>query len=171
MKIAVGTTSENKNKFLQDTVSVLGIRTQLFPVKVPSGIPEQPLNEQITVVGARNRAKSAVEVVEEAEFGIGMEGGLELIQDDYYLVCAVVLYDKHEERYFTGISSKIQLPKSVSEAIKHGEEFGVHIYEYLERNDLNDSMRNTVTELTSRKRLFSEAIQSAFATYLNRAHY
>ena len=51
------------------------------PVSVESGVSEQPLSDRETRHGARNRAHNASQLQPDAEFWVGLEGGIETIDD------------------------------------------------------------------------------------------
>jgi inosine/xanthosine triphosphatase len=83
LRIAVG--SRNKAKLRAAKVAIQKIfpkkTIEVYGYTVPSGVNPQPLSAQETITGAINRAKAALEQDLEAEYGIGMEGGLECIPD------------------------------------------------------------------------------------------
>lgn len=84
--------------------------------KVPSGISEQPYNDE-TRLGALNRARKALEVAKHVDYGIGMEGGIE-IRDDFTFVnawCAIV--DRKGNINY-GHSFGVPLPKIIMHKIK-----------------------------------------------------
>ncbi len=52
---------------------------QFSTISVPSGVPDQPMGQLQTRTGAINRANNARKAVSEADFWVGLEGGLELV--------------------------------------------------------------------------------------------
>lgn len=48
-------------------------------VSVPSGVNAQPMTADETLTGATNRAQNAKAAVPEADFWVGLEGGLEQV--------------------------------------------------------------------------------------------
>lgn len=167
LKILLGTTSQSK---LDIVKSVLSSGYEIIPVDVESGITNQPLDENTTIEGAVNRAKNAASSSQqEYEFSVGLEGGLEKINDLYYLVCVVALIDRRGNTYI-GISHKLPLPKEVSERIAKREQFGAAIREFM-KNIQNNSLNNTtqliehVQELIDRKKSFSIALNTALFAF------
>lgn len=165
-KILLGTTSQSK---LEIVKSVLPIYYEIVPVDVKSGVVDQPLNEDTTIKGAVNRAKNAAGSSQEYEFAIGLEGGLEKINNLYYLVCVAALVDQRGDIYI-GISNKLPLPREVSECIERGEQFGVVIREFM-KNIQNNSLNNStqlieyIQELIDRKKSFSMALSTALFAF------
>src|SRR5687767_9772033 len=46
-------------------------------VAVPSGVPEQPLSDEETLLGATNRAENARALEPGADYWVGIEGGID----------------------------------------------------------------------------------------------
>lgn len=165
-KILLGTTSQSK---LEIVKSVLQTDYEIVPIDVESGVADQPLNEDTTIKGAVNRAKNAAGSSQEYEFSIGLEGGLEKINNLYYLVCVAALVDQNGNVYI-GISNKLPLPNEVSEGIKKGEQFGVAIREFMksiQNNSLDNSTQliEYIQELIDRKKSFSMALNTALFAF------
>lgn len=172
MKIAVGTQSQSKLEILQGAIRSIGIDDlELIPTDVDSGITYQPLDEKTTVRGSTNRAKNAIKAHPGTAIGLGLEGGLEEVQDGlYYLVCAATITTNKGATY-VGISGKVALPKEVSAAIKDGEQFGDVIRQYQQEHKSDELVVALTERLINRKHDFTEAITNAFQAYQNSSHY
>ena len=79
-----------------------------------SGVREQPLGLEETVLGAKNRARAARED-SGAHIGIGLESGLVEVENSTVDFCACVIYDG--DRYHVGLSSGWPLPPRVAATI------------------------------------------------------
>eukprot|EP00933_Yihiella_yeosuensis_P070527 TRINITY_DN78646_c0_g1_i1.p1 TRINITY_DN78646_c0_g1~~TRINITY_DN78646_c0_g1_i1.p1 ORF type:complete len:184 (+),score=36.06 TRINITY_DN78646_c0_g1_i1:40-591(+) len=88
--------------------SVTGLST-------PSGVSEQPMGLEETMLGAKNRAKAALEGGEGAKLGIGLESGLVVVDGLSFDFCACCIFDG--VKYATGMSSMWALPPKVSSAL------------------------------------------------------
>lgn len=174
MKIALGTTSKQKLKILELALLNLKIDKEDFkisPIEVPSEIPEQPLEEKVTIIGALNRARNALKSSSIEDIGIGLEGGLEEVHGIYQLVCVAVIIDREGSKYI-GISKKMILPKKVSDEIKKGGQFGELIREYESLiSDQEEFLKKHINQLISREGGFQEAIEQAFGQLLSKKHY
>ena len=166
MNIFLGTTSQDKKNilidYLQDT-NFKDFSIQIYDVD--SGVNSQPIGEELILSGARNRAINALEFGKSNGIGLGLEGGLTTVSEDdrYYLVCIAVIRDTHGND-FIGISNKLILPKSISDLVKNGKEFGVVIREEAaQMNDISDYYQ----ELISRNLSFKQAVHKAFVNYFN----
>lgn len=86
MKIAVGTTNPAKLKAVEAALAVLfpDEPYQVLGVEVESGVSDQPMSDTESVTGAYNRAHAACTAVDNADYGIGLEGGLEQVGDIWF---------------------------------------------------------------------------------------
>lgn len=170
MKIALGSTSEEKKRILMDVISKFNVLPEIIGVDINSMIVDQPLDEATTIKGAFNRAIGALDKVLDCGFSIGLEGGLSLIGDNYFLVCAAVIIDKKRKSYI-GMSSKFPLPKKISDRVKRGEQFGVVVREFEADKQIDDNIRLVVVGLIKRDVAFAEAIRNSYQAYKNKKHY
>lgn len=72
---------------LYGTVTAVGI-------EVESGVSAQPIGTDETLRGAVNRARAARSLDSEADFAVGIEGGLELIEGSLLAMAWVVMIDR-----------------------------------------------------------------------------
>jgi len=174
LSLALGSTSLDKKRVLKKALSLFNLTAEIRTVDVSSGINEQPLNEKTTIKGAENRAIAAMNAFykgKKIDFAVGLEGGLCWINNrGYFLICAAVICDKDKTTYL-GLSSKLQLPKEVSDKIKRGKSFGKAIRDFQQKNKNKDSLIRIANLLISRKEAFREAITNAFLVYRNKTYY
>ena len=91
-------------------------------VSVPSGGGQQPMSSQETLQGARNRARNARQALPQADYWVGIEGGIELINGEMAAFAWVfVLSQKRAGKSQTGT---FFLPSEVAELIRQGKELG-----------------------------------------------
>ncbi|GAC1412697.1 MAG: inosine/xanthosine triphosphatase [Candidatus Doudnabacteria bacterium] len=90
--------------------------------EVSSGVPNQPMSDEDCVVGARNRAKALMKIGE-GDYYVGLEGGLQSVDDHYYDCGWIVVLDKFMNEGIGG-TSKIALPKTMERMILEGLELG-----------------------------------------------
>ncbi len=105
---------------------------------VPSGISSQPLSDEETREGARNRAQSAfheglnilssIEVKNYQDgklpiLGIGLEGGVEKLNDELWSTVWTCVYD-HERGFFESAGARFKIPNKIAKKILAGMEMG-----------------------------------------------
>jgi inosine/xanthosine triphosphatase len=88
-----------------------------------SGVRSQPLSSAETLKGAGNRARAALQAQPEADFGVGIEGGVEPHGAELSAFAWVVVLSP------TGMEGKGRtgtffLPPAVAELIRQGKELG-----------------------------------------------
>ena len=95
MKIAVGSKNPVKIKASKIAFSKAfpDKKIEVIGVNVSSGVSEMPLSFKEMVKGAQNRAEKALEA-EGADFGVGIEGGLEEEEIGVFLSGFVALLSK-----------------------------------------------------------------------------
>lgn len=167
MKIALGSTSNNKKNILSEALKSEDI-SDLRCHDVSSEIAEQPLTEAETIQGAKNRAKNSFLADDSVDLAFGMEGGLSKIDNIYHLVCITAIYTKNNS-YYLGISSKLPLPKTVSEKIDSGEAFGIVIRQHQDQLSKESPEYLLAEKLIDRKELFTQSTQNAFLAYRAKA--
>ena len=81
-----------------------------------SGVSEQPMGLEETIIGAKNRAASALAAVTGAVIGIGLESGLVVADGNHFDFCACDIFDG--KNHHVGLSSMFPLPKKVVAALE-----------------------------------------------------
>ncbi len=91
--------------------------------KTQSGVSAQPMSAAESQTGAKNRAIAALKQNADAWYGVGIEGGLEQIGDNWYDCGWCVVVDRDG---FEGIASsaRIPTPESIMKHIRNGAELG-----------------------------------------------
>jgi inosine/xanthosine triphosphatase len=92
-------------------------------VQVPSGVPDQPFGDDETIRGAIARARAARETLD-SDFGVGLEGGVVVMEDGTMRTCAWAAVVSRSGRHGVGGSLAMPLPDSVAELIRGGMELG-----------------------------------------------
>lgn len=125
IKIAVGTTNPAKITAINLAFSKLysNKSTNIVPVEVESGVSAQPMSPLESITGATNRAIRALKQVDTATYGIGLEGGLEEINGEWFDCGWCVIVDRNNIRGIAS-SARIITPRSVMNLIKQGKELG-----------------------------------------------
>ena len=167
MKVLVGSknpvkieaTKEAFKKYFDD-IEVLGI-------EVDSNVSKQPIGME-TFVGAKNRVEELKKF--EADFYVGIEGGIMNMFDNWFAFAVVCISDKHG-RYGYGVTSFFQLPQIVIKEIKNGKELGEVMDELTKKENIKQK-EGAIGILTNgvidRKSLYVPAIVCALIPFLNK---
>jgi len=110
--------------------AALGAFRRVFPdrrfdvegVSVPSGVGHQPMSDEETLLGARNRAEAARRLAPDADFWVGMEGGVEEHPAGLASFAWIVVLSRSQVG--RGRSGVFFLPEPVARLVRSGVELG-----------------------------------------------
>lgn len=142
---------------------------EYIPVSIASGVSDQPLSDDETRSGARNRALNAGEQVPDADFWVGLEGGIDTI-DDYLMAFAWMAVLGPDGKIGEARTVTLPLPPAVRRLVKAGMELG----------DANDQVFSTVNSkhqggafglltngIYTREGIYTEALVIALVPFVN----
>lgn len=139
MKVIIGSKNPAKYMAVQRTISEMDMENwETVAMDAESGVSKQPLSDQETIDGALHRARQALEKCDEAEFAIGLEGGVVLDSDPAFTVMVCnwgALVAKGGEEFIAG-GARIPLPESFKGELMAGRELGDLMDEYCQRKDI-----------------------------------
>ncbi len=93
-------------------------------VAVPSGVAEQPMSDEETRRGARQRAQNAQQMRPQADFWVGLEGGVQKIGNDWFSFAWVAI--RHARgQWGLARSGSFLLPPKIAALLQEGYELGV----------------------------------------------
>lgn len=110
-----------------------GAELDLIPISVPSGVRDQPMTDDETRQGARNRVSNARLALPEADFWVGLEGGLD-VYDGQLMASAWMVIGNKSGAISEARSATLPLPPEVQRLVHEGLELG----------DANDQVFATV---------------------------
>ncbi|WP_244163218.1 inosine/xanthosine triphosphatase [Paenibacillus pectinilyticus] len=127
IRYALGTYNQAKR-------AAVVLATAVEPIchSVASGVSDQPMTEDETIIGAINRAKHVLEAVPEADIGLGLEGGLTYDSkhtNQWYLFSVCAAWDGQQLSVGRGVYFPI--PHAIGEKLKQGETELRHIIDEL----------------------------------------
>jgi inosine/xanthosine triphosphatase len=122
MQVVVGSTNPIKVAAVEVSFLRQWPSAKVVGSAVETGVSEMPMSDEECVSGARNRARLALQQ-SDAEFGVGLEGGVNPEASGLMLLgwVAIVHRDGQES---VGCTAKIPLPKLLAVRILAGEELG-----------------------------------------------
>ena len=96
---------------------------EALPLSVPSGVRDQPVSDTETRTGARNRVEAARKAEPNADFWVGLEGGVEVIDDCLMAFAWMVVCDACG-KFSAARSATLPLPPAVKALVDAGMELG-----------------------------------------------
>lgn len=135
MKIVVASQNPVKISATREAFAALmpDAELQMIPVSVTSGVSDQPTSDDETRLGARNRARHACAEIHDADYWVGLEGGIEICDDQLMAFAWMSILDSNGKSG-EARSATLPLPQAVKTLIDGGMELG----------DANDQVFATV---------------------------
>ncbi|MDW7693148.1 inosine/xanthosine triphosphatase [Flammeovirgaceae bacterium SG7u.111] len=143
-------------------------------VNVPSGVSDQPMSSEETLLGARNRASNTKKMEPEADFWVGIEGGIDVnAQGEMEVFAWVVVLAKN------GMEGKAKtavffLPPKVEELINEGMELGEAddlVFKRTDSKKKGGSVGILTKGIIDRERYYREAVVLALIPLMNEELY
>lgn len=125
MKVVVASTNPVKIGATQQAFAAQfpGKLVDTMAVDVDSGVGPQPASDAATRRGARIRAANAETIVPEADFWVGLEGGIEVF-DEQLMAFAWMAIRGPAGGFSEARTTTLPLPPAVKELIEAGVELG-----------------------------------------------
>ncbi len=141
---------------------------EIMGVSVDSGVSDQPKSDEETLTGAQNRSGKAKRIEPDADYWVGIEGGIEKRGAGLTAFAWIVIIGS--EKSGESRTTSFQLPAKVVELIQQGYELGV-------ANDLLFNKENSkqksgavgilTNDRINRTELYKQAVQLALIPFLN----
>ena len=165
MKIAVGTTSEQKLGYLREILEELSFEAELIALGVASEISEQPIDIIETKAGSINRAKNALSQCCDVDASLGIEVGYHPNENgDYEILCWATLIDKNGQ-IISMMSDKLLLPEFHQRILKDNKYLGDYVRQYLSENP--DNLSQEIGEaIRGRKPFIQGAVRAAIVEWI-----
>lgn len=130
MRVCVGSNNPVKVSAVEEAFKLYWPECSVVGVEVESGVAGQPMSEEETIRGAKNRANKALSIG--GDYGLGIEGGVAEIEGKLF-ECAWVCVMRQSQitnsqiaqmEYGLGGGLYFELPPKVAEEIRKGGELG-----------------------------------------------
>lgn len=168
MKIVVASENPVKTSAVVKGFSAFFENIEVEGIEVESGVSVQPLTDAETLAGARNRVKEARKAIYDAHFWIGIEGGLQAVDNGLTAFAWVVIHSAG--KFGEARTATFMLPKNISHLVAGGLELGTA--NDLVFNESNSKQKNGAVGLLTQNRidrteLYRQAIVLALIPFIN----
>ncbi len=170
MRVAVGSKNPVKITAVKEGFSTVwpDVVWDVEGHDVGSEVSDQPMSDTESIIGAKNRARKASELLK-ADFGVGLEGGLQQIGEKWFDSGWIVIRDA---KGIEGIGStiKMETPPKMMELIQKGHELG--IVDDMLFNQTNSKQKTghfglMTNGILSRSDMYKNAVITALARFLH----
>jgi inosine/xanthosine triphosphatase len=139
---------------------------QIKALSAPSGVSDQPMSSQETMIGATNRARGAQIQHQKADFWVGIEGGVEAQGDDLAAFAWIVILSSN----LIGKSrtGTFFLPAPVAKLIRQGKELGEAddiIFHQSNSKQANGAIGILTADIIDRTALYKHAVILALVPF------
>ncbi len=153
--------------------------TKVFPndtfvfegVSVPSDVPDQPMGEEETLLGAENRVNNTKKEYQ-ADYWVGLEGGVSDKGTELEAFAWMVIQSK--KMYGKSRTGSFFLPAKVAELVHNGMELG-HADDVVFGQTNSKQQGGSVGLLTkgvvNRSEYYEQALILALIPFINQEHY
>ncbi|MBS9523342.1 inosine/xanthosine triphosphatase [Litoribacter ruber] len=160
--VKINSTDAAFHQCFEDSFIVQGIN-------VTSDVADQPVGDAETLQGALNRAENAKNAFPEADFWLGIEGGVDEDRHGMNAFAWVVVLDK-ADKIGKAKTSTFYLPEVISKLVKGGMELGKADDSFFNRENSKET-DGAVGILTNgavnRKTYYEQAIILALVPFMN----
>jgi len=123
IKVVVGSKNPVKIGAVESAFAKMMGECEIIGISVPSGISDMPMSFDEIVRGAKNRAQAALELVE-ADYGVGLEGGMDDTDLGTFLMGFVAIVDK-QGTWGYSMGGGLYMPEKIVKIVKDsGRELG-----------------------------------------------
>ena len=173
IKVVIGSTNPVKIECVRSAFFRYFKNMEAIGTDVESGVPNQPKSDRKTLEGALIRATQSLLKDNQADFGVGIEGGLERIKSNLYAF-AWICVKSRRGKISLGRTASFLLPPKIEELIKSGRELGEATDVFF---DVKNSKQKTGTigllskGKLDRKKLYEQGVLCALLPFLNKELY
>lgn len=141
----------------------------------PSGVPDQPMNEADTKLGALNRAAfcSHQDHEQAYDYYVAMEGGVEHFSEGAATFAYMTIRDK-KGRMITGRTSNLPLPGFVYDRLQQGEELAEVMDDIFNQHNIRQkggAIGVLTNHLETRESVYMQALVLALAPFVHQELY
>jgi inosine/xanthosine triphosphatase len=148
-----------------------------LPIKVlslpaASDVAEQPMTDEETLLGAKNRVSNSFAAHPDADFWIGLEGGVAPMEGELAAFAWIVVRSKTS--WGRARSGTFFLPHAVSELVAQGIELGTAddmIFGSKNSKQAGGAIGILTHNILNRKQLYEQAVLLALVPFKNQALY
>lgn len=174
MVFAVGSRNPVKLLAVSDAVNAFWPDAAVDGIAVESGVGDQPRSVEETFCGAATRARQALAARRDADFGVGIEGGISDEVDGMWAFAAAVVVSR-DGRTGKGQTGRFLLPPEIARLIREeGLELGEADDRFFGRT--NSKQNEGAVGILSkgridRRELYRHGILFALLRFVHEEHY
>lgn len=171
-KIVVCSKNKAKNVAVENVIKLFFYDYSITSLETDSKVSETPIGDEEGITGCLNRINDAIRQVDDADLYIAMEGILTEISYGTFLCGWTTIYNKVEDEYYYGCSSKVKVPDDIINNLDKSQRLSDVVAKYLNSTDAEISLLGTNGALThgeyTRTDEFSDSVLCAISSKFKR---
>ncbi len=140
---------------------------QIEAIEVPSGVSDQPMSDHETLMGATERAVGAANLLPDANYWVGIEGGIDDTDEMAAYAWVVV---KSGEQLGKARTGTLYLPPEIARLVRDGKELGDAddiVFGKQNSKQANGAVGLLTGDVIDRTRFYVEAVVLALIPFKN----
>ena len=170
--IVVCSKNQAKNAAVENVIKDYFKNYKIVSLETTSNVSETPIGDEDGILGCRNRIISAIEQYPKANLYIAMEGILTEVSVGTFLCGWSVIYNKDEEEYYYGCSSKVKVPDDIITELTKEQRLSDIVAKHLQKTETEVKNYGTNGMLTNgaytRTDEFTDSVLCALSTKFNK---
>ncbi|MCC9167023.1 inosine/xanthosine triphosphatase [Pontibacter harenae] len=145
---------------------------EAIPVSVPSEVADQPMTDEETLEGAQNRVNNAFAAHPEADYWIGIEGGVAPMGKELAAFAWIVV--RSGDKVGKARSGAFFLPQAVTELVEQGIELGTAddmVFSRSNSKQAGGAIGILTQNVLDRQQLYEQAVVLALVPFKNEELY
>jgi inosine/xanthosine triphosphatase len=137
-------------------------------VNISSGVSAQPMTEEETLQGARQRVEKALNKYPGNDYYVGIEGGVEIKNNE--MECFAWVYIRGNGKVGKGRTGTFILPYKIAELVKQGKELGEAddiVFEQINSKQKMGTIGVLTRNIIDRTEFYKPAVILALVPFIN----
>ena len=173
MKIIVASKNPVKVNAVKEAFKIcFPINIKIEGMAVDSGVSDQPRSDGETKTGAKNRLGKLIENEVKADFYVGVEGGIDVIDDRLFAFAWIAVSNGTKQSFAR--TGSFELPPQVAQLIYKGMELGDaddQVFKQQNSKQQNGAVGLLTGNILTREQLYKQAIILATIPFMNKKLY
>ncbi len=169
MKILVASKNPVKVNAVQEAFKMCFTNpVDVAGLSVKSDVPDQPMSDGETRTGAKNRVTNLMRADLKADFYVGIEGGVDLVDARMQAFAWIAI--SNGDKLALGRTGSFELPPEIAQLVIQGLELGDaddQVFKASNSKQQNGAVGLLTHDLITRQQLYQHAIMLALIPFLN----
>lgn len=142
-------------------------------VSADSNVPDQPRGNDQTLLGAKNRAENARQIQPDADYWVGIEGGIDTSENGTEVFAWVYILNKDGKAGY-GKTGTFYLPGVITRLLDEGLELGEaddRVFNQVNSKQNSGSIGILTNDVIDREKYYVDAVVFALIPFANRHLY